>query len=112
MSDWRRRGAALVFCLGLGVALVPVGVLPVRSEGTGGAVVASGVQELLEEGDRQWMADRLPEAMATFSKALALARQTRDRQSEVATLNNIGIVQSGLGQPQEALKSYHQALLI
>ena len=79
MSDWRRRGAALVFCLGLGVGLVPVGALPVRAEGAGGAVVASGVQELIDEGERQWKADRLPEAMATFSKALALARQAAGR---------------------------------
>ena len=51
-------------------------------------------------------------ALAAYDQALRLYRAAGDRGNEAATLNNIGEVYRGLGEPQRALEYYGQALPI
>src|ERR1700678_4377585 len=51
-------------------------------------------------------------ALAAYDQALRLYRAAGDRGNEAATLNNIGGVYGGLGEPQRALEYYGQALPI
>ena len=51
-------------------------------------------------------------ALTAYGQALRLSRAAGDRGNEAATLNNIGGVYRGLGEPQRALEYYGQALPI
>jgi tetratricopeptide (TPR) repeat protein len=45
-----------------------------------------------------------------YRQALPIMREVGDRAGEATTLNNIGLVYRGLGEPQRALEYYRQAL--
>ncbi|MEG4587977.1 CHAT domain-containing protein, partial [Microcoleus sp. MOSTC5] len=49
-------------------------------------------------------------ALEYYSQSLPLSRATGDRRGEAATLNNIGLVYSDLGEKQKALEYYSQSL--
>ena len=53
-----------------------------------------------------------PVPLEYYGQALPIMRKVRDRAGEAATLNNIGAVYRGLGEPQRALEYYGQALPI
>ena len=52
------------------------------------------------------------EALAAYEQALRAVSGGWERGNEAATLNNIGPVYDGLGEPQRALEYYEQALPI
>lgn len=102
--------------IGLVMSLaVWLGMFPVGAVGLAGEVrelIRQDLKILLEEGKRQWQQSLLPEAMASFRKALALARRERDRKGEGQATHGVGIVLSLQGHPRKSLKSFQQALLI
>ncbi len=55
---------------------------------------------------------RLPAAIAYYQRALALYRQTNDRDGETTALSSIGYVYDALGDKRKALDFYEQALLL
>ena len=55
---------------------------------------------------------QVQKAIACYERALALAREAKNRQAEGALLGNLGNCYAGLGQTARAIESYEQALVI
>jgi CHAT domain-containing protein len=75
----------------------------------------AAAEKLLAEGDRlraQGAAEALRQALARYEAALPLWRAAGDRRSEAATLDNLGLVYSLLGENPKALDYYNQALAL
>jgi tetratricopeptide (TPR) repeat protein len=70
------------------------------------------VKKLLEQAKQQTQEQKHQQAIEIFQKALEIARQVKDKDSEAETLVGIGFNLGAIGQPQEALNYYNQALPI
>ncbi len=70
------------------------------------------VQTLLDKGEQERVARNGAEALEMFGQALTLARSSGDRAGEAAALAALGLVQAGMGQPEDALTSYRLALTL
>jgi CHAT domain-containing protein/Tfp pilus assembly protein PilF len=70
------------------------------------------LQQLLEQATQQTQGEEPQRAIETFQKALAIARQLKDKDSEATVLLAIGFNFNNIGQPQQALELYNQALPI
>ena len=55
---------------------------------------------------------QIPKAIACYERALALAREAKNRQGEGALLGNLGNCYAGLGQSARAIEYHEQALVI
>jgi tetratricopeptide (TPR) repeat protein len=53
-----------------------------------------------------------PRAIQLFDQALALARETRDQESEATALGNLGLCYADLGQTHRAIELYDQVLTL
>jgi CHAT domain-containing protein/Tfp pilus assembly protein PilF len=101
----------LALRIGLTLAMMaPLVVLP--AWGQTQSPQSEELQQLLKQGLQRTQRGEPKRAIETFQKALAIARQLRERDSEATTLNNIALVYRGIGQPQQALEFLNQALPI
>lgn len=72
-------------------------------------------QKAVEEANQlrdQQTAESRQKAIGKYEEALPLLRDVGDKKGEAYTLNELGFVNSGLGDPKKALESYGQALLL
>jgi CHAT domain-containing protein/Tfp pilus assembly protein PilF len=88
-----------------------VGGLPVLAQ-TGGESLAEEALQLYELGYEQTDRGQFQEALATFERALALARQSGDRHLEGVILNDIAVVYRILGDYPQALEFLNQAFTL
>ncbi|GAB4286502.1 MAG: hypothetical protein Fur0025_19050 [Oscillatoriaceae cyanobacterium] len=88
-----------------------IGLSPVSAQ-TGGESPASPALQLYQLGYEQFDKGQIREAMATFDRALVMARQEGDRSLEAVILNDIGVAHRNLGNYPEALQFLNQALTI
>ena len=63
-------------------------------------------------GDLYWQIGLYEKSIDCSEKALKIAREMGDKQSEETTLKNLGIAYSALGQVEKAIKYYEDALVI
>ncbi|NEO98959.1 MAG: CHAT domain-containing protein [Symploca sp. SIO2E9] len=103
----------LSLLLGLGISFTPVTVPLITQRSW------AQTQNLQEEAQGlidqavQWTRQGQPQkAIATFQRALAIARQIKSREIEAAALLGIGSNYSNIRQHQQALDIYNQALPI
>ena len=89
----------------------PVGGLPVLAQERGESPASEAIQ-LYYRGDEQVDRGELKEALATFDRALQMARVEGDRQLEAVILNDIGVVHRNLGNYPLAGQFLNQALTI
>jgi len=67
--------------------------------------------ELIVQGEREYRARNLPQALTTFEAALVEAqKEPIDKQKLARTLNDLGVVEDELGQYDKAIK-YQQRVL-
>jgi CHAT domain-containing protein/Tfp pilus assembly protein PilF len=71
---------------------------------------ASEAKRLYQEGIQLDRSQRFNEALEAFKQALEIFIEINHRGNIGATLNNIGLIYSKLGQPEEAIVSYKEAL--
>ncbi|HIK10124.1 MAG TPA: CHAT domain-containing protein [Oscillatoriaceae cyanobacterium M33_DOE_052] len=88
-----------------------IGLLPVSAQ-TGGESPASPAMQLYQLGYEQFDKSQITEALATFDRALVMARQEGDRSLEAGILNDIGVAHRNLANYPQALQSLNQALTI
>lgn len=72
-------------------------------------------EKAFEEANRlrdQQTAESRRNAIKKYEEALPLWRDLGEKKAEAYTLNELGFVNSGLGDPKKALESYGQALLL
>ena len=72
---------------------------------------ATEAKRLYQEGVQLYGSQRFNEALETFKQALVIFREINSRGNIGATLNNIGLIYDKLGQPEEAIVSYKEALI-
>lgn len=53
-----------------------------------------------------------PQAVESYLQSLAIARETKDRESEASTLNNLGSAYQSQGNNSKALEAYQQSLTL
>ncbi len=70
------------------------------------------VEELFELGRNQYRTGQFEAALKSWSAALILYRELKDRQSEGETLNNLGLVYRNLGDLNKAIEYHEQSLAI
>ena len=70
------------------------------------------VEELFELGRNQYRTGQFEAALKSWSEALILYRELKDRQSEGETLNNLGLVYRNLGDFKKAIEYHEQSLAI
>jgi tetratricopeptide (TPR) repeat protein len=73
---------------------------------------SSGTQQLIEQGLEQTKLGQPTSAIASFNRALTLARQNQDKETEATALLGIGLNYGNTGQTQKAIDTYNQALPI
>ncbi len=73
---------------------------------------ASSSQQLIEQGLEQTKLGEPNQAIATFNRALTIARQNQDKETEATALLGIGLNYGNIGQTKKALDAYNQALPI
>ena len=71
---------------------------------------ATEARRLYQEGVQLYRSQRFNEALETFNQALAIFRKLDDHGNIGATLNNIGLIYDKLGQSEQAIVSYKEAL--
>jgi len=89
----------------------PVGGLPVLAQERGESPASEAIQ-LYDRGYEQVDRGELKEALATFDRALQMARVEGDRHLEAVILNDIGVVHRNLGNYPLAGQFLNQALTI
>jgi tetratricopeptide (TPR) repeat protein len=62
------------------------------------------VDKLFQEGVGQFRRGEYPKALVTYQRVLEIRRQLNDKAGIGQTLNNMGEVYLGLGQPEKALE--------
>ncbi|MBD2464929.1 tetratricopeptide repeat protein [Oscillatoria sp. FACHB-1407] len=67
---------------------------------------------LLVQGQDHYRNGRLREALPPLQQALTIFQELGDRPSEGTTINTIGLVYRGLGQPIQSVEAYQQGLTI
>ncbi len=108
----RNFSAGLVGWIGvelLGMAMVapPALPLPIPIQ-----AASPATERQFQEGLEAYQRRDYRGAIAAWEKALAGFRAEGDREGEGDTLNNLGLVYSGLGEYQRAIDVYEQALAI
>ncbi|MBW4521548.1 MAG: tetratricopeptide repeat protein [Scytolyngbya sp. HA4215-MV1] len=103
--------AAMLLVLGVSVpvALVSVG-LPGFAQTSQSQRVE--VDQLAQQGDRQYREGKFPEALATYQRVVTLRQQIKDRPGEGEAFYNVGRTYYQLTRYTDALKAYQQALAI
>ena len=98
----------------LGVCLtpltVPLMVQPSWAQSQNSQV--EKLKQLIEQAKQQERQGQARQAIETWQQILSIARQFKEKKSEVLALNYIGFNYNSISQPQEALKYFNQALPI
>jgi CHAT domain-containing protein/Tfp pilus assembly protein PilF len=98
----------------LGICLTPLTVLPMvqPSYAQSQDPQSQELEKLIQQVTQQQQQGKHKQAIETWQKVLAFARQLKDRKLEALALNGIGFNYDNISQPQEALKYLNQALPI
>ncbi|WP_254567802.1 CHAT domain-containing protein [Oscillatoria sp. HE19RPO] len=88
-----------------------LGLLPVLAQ-TGEESLAEEAWRLYELGYEQTDRGQFQEALATFERALAMAREVADRHLEGVILNDIAVIYRILGDYPQALEFLNQAFTL
>ncbi len=105
--------AILSSLITLGICLTPINpILTLQPATAQTDNVSEKIEQLLEQAKQQSRQGKPLEAIETFKQLLTIARQHQDRELEAFSLAGLGFNYDNIGQRQQALKEYEQALLI
>ncbi len=90
--------------------LYPFPLLPATAQTTQDRKAEA--DRLFQLGLQQHQSNNLVAASQSLRAALQIYRQINDRPAEIATLGNLGIISSALGNYDEAISYYEQGLVI